>query len=253
MRHVVKVLASASVAAIFAVSLSACGGGGQAQQSDAGSTTVEKEPEVEEKPTVEEVKAEPNPYIKESTWRCDDNQIDGTKYVQADYVIGCGDPTNCYVMMKVQITAKSSDGTVLATDTDYVTFVAPNDIMPCSHVLTTAEEPAEVTFDLSYDQGQKPGNDYTLADLPVANQTVSEVNGYTKWTGEYTNQTGVDFERGCDAYVVLRKDGKLVAIFNGHGTGDAANGSTHPFEISSYSGSVPEHDSYEVYIVPNLI
>lgn len=259
-------LVSAIVAGSLALALVGCGGGESAgssqQQQPAGSSepAAKEELRKEQPKKKEESKYhasydapdEPAPYIKETSWHCVDGEPNGGKYLIVDYILGCTDQVNCYVFPKVKVTARAADGTVLGSADSAAVFVAPNDVMPVSFQITVAEEPAEVTFDLSYDPGEKPGNDYTLADLPVSNDGEFETNGFTKWTGEFTNQTGVSFDSGCDAYVLLRKDGDLVATYRSIGVSPVEDGATSSFEISQHSGTIPEYDSHEFLIVPNL-
>lgn len=198
--------------------------------------------------TVEESAAdvpESAPYLKETGW----TYVDGVIKVAA--VVGNTDTVNCYVLMPLTVTAKAADGSILGVSNLTVTWVAPNDVMPvASYITDVSQEPAEVTFDFSYDEGSVPGNDYTLADIPVTNITDTG----TKVTAEYQNNTGVDFPNGMTYYALFYKGGKLVAGSDySLDMAEAPNGSSKAFEIDYQFDSPVEHDSVVVYAVPNLL
>jgi hypothetical protein len=247
-----------------AMTLAGCGTESETETEDAPAEDV---PIVEDAPAQEpsesteapagyesyDAPSGPEPYVRESVWWCIDNATGGGKYLRYGVLLGCTDPVNCYVLMKLRVTAKAADGSVLASDTATVQFIAPDDVMPYDSQMDVSEEPSEVTFELAYDKGAVPGNAYTLADLPVSGETESESNGYTKWAGEYSNETGVAFESGCTPSVLLRSDGRLAAVYGSFDPFPVGEGSTSSFEVSEYADSVPAHDSFEVLIVPDLM
>lgn len=247
-------------AGLAALSLAGCGSGDKEEKPAAGGSSApepeKKEPEAPEADGRHATHPEPDgpaPYIKESVWRSEPNATDDGYYVHFDAMLGCTDTENCYTMMHLAVSAKSAGGGVLASCDQVVMFIAPDDVMPVTVQLDTAEEPATVEATLSHEAGQKPGNPYTLADLPVSGQAETETGGYAKWAGEFENRTGVSFDSGCDAYAVLRDGGDLCAVYVQMGSAPVADGATSPFEVTEYADAVPEHDSAEVYIVPNLI
>lgn len=196
--------------------------------------------------------AEAGPYLREGGW----SYIDGeSPSVNFAVILGCNDQVNCYVLMTLRVTALGADGSVLASQSVGVEFIAPDDVMPVTGSLSVASEPAELAYELSAGEGSPPGNPYTLADLPVSN--VSEIVGdiETHWTGEIANNCGVDFAYGAYPVVILRSGSEIVG-----GASRAIefrtsleNGASTYFDLGEYNSLVPDHDSFEVIAVPNLI
>lgn len=250
---------------VLAVALSAMVGCAQQKQEEPAkeeATQEEVVQEVKEEPKAEEQKndnafsneaPESAPYIKEGGW----SYIEGVNgsSVNVALILGNTDTTNCYIFPKVKATAKSADGSVVAFDTASTTFIAPNDVMPLVFKLTgLSEEPATIDFEFSAGEKQVPGNDYTLSDLPSSGVSETITDREAKWLGEYSNNTGVTFPNGVTPIVVLRSNGQIVAGFeNLLDRIESADGATSSFEVKSFPGSVPEHDSFEAYIVPNLV
>ena len=168
--------------------------------------------------------------------------------------MGNTDSANCYVGPKITATAYAKDGTILGSETLSSQFVAPADVMPAMTRISVAQIPARVEFDIQSGKGGAPGHPYTLASFNIQDASEQQVNQNTiRWTGKYTNGCGVDFKYGCNTYILLRKDGKLVGCVReaGMGKGEVADGATNPFSVDA-TDVVPEHDKFEVYIVPNL-
>ena len=202
---------------------------------------------------VGDVPDQPQPYIKEACWWTTQDQV--ATYVHVVSLMGNTDLTNCYVYPRIKAVAYAEDGTILGTETINNQFIAPNDVMPGETLMTVADKPAKVEFEISFDPGTPPGNPYTLASFSIENTSEQQVDEYTtRWTGQFTNGCGVDFPYGCDAYVLLRKGGQLVGGYKTSSFDEVTNGSTHAFSVdAAYAGNVPEHDAFEVYIVPTLI
>lgn len=199
-----------------------------------------------------EAPSDPSPYISEGGWTYIESQ--GGDFANYGLMLGCTDPVNCYVLMPLKITAKADDGSILASETTTVMFIGPDDVMPVTGLLPLTEKPASIEFDLSFDQGSKPGNDYKITDLPVSNTSEIVTDPSTKWTGEFSNDTGVDFPNGIFPCAILRDNGKIVGGVGLSGdSAPVANGETSSFEVTGLKGSFPDHDDYELYIVPNLI
>lgn len=247
-----KKVAIFAVAGALAASLAGCAqveGGSeesaqepqQEQKADEGS----RDSDAEQASNAVEAPSSPQPYLKESGWSYSGG------YVNFCAIVGNTDPVNCYVLMPLDVTAKASDGTILANETFYAQWIAPNDTMPVHGVLSNlSEEPAEVTVDFSFKEGSKPGNDYTLADMPVTNVTDTGV----KVTGEYENKTGCDFQRGVTVFVVFRDNGKIVGGCEEFDySNPCPNGKRSAFDATYQHNGIPEHDSVDVYVVPNLM
>ena len=247
---------------VLAVALSAMVGCAKQEPKQEEPVKEEAVQEVKEEPKAEEQKndnafsneaPESAPYIKEGGW----SYIEGVNgsFVNVALILGNTDTTNCYIFPKVKATAKSADGSVIASDTASTTFIAPNDVMPLVFKLTgLSEEPATIDFEFSAGEKQVPGNDYTLSDLPSSGVSETITDREARWLGEYSNNTGVTFPNGVTPIVVLRSSGNIVAGFeNLLDRIESADGATSSFEVKSFPGSVPEHDSFEAYIVPNLI
>ncbi|MBQ3106161.1 MAG: hypothetical protein IJC51_01610 [Eggerthellaceae bacterium] len=213
------------------------------QTEQPGQSATEPEEDEDEAATPAQ---EPQPYVKTSGWTFSDS------YVNFGAIIENTDTVNCYVLMPLSVTAKDADGKILANSVFTVEWIAPNDIMPVHGVLTNvASEPAEVTFDFSFSDGSKPGNDYTLADMKVTNITDTG----TKITGEYENATGCDFPNGVTLLAVFWMDGKIVGSCNEsmEYSNPCQNGSKSAFELVYQFSGAPEHDSVDVYAIPNLL
>ena len=185
------------------------------------------------------------PSVKESGWSYSNG------YVNFCAIVDNPDPVNCYVGMPLNVTAKGADGTILANSTVYASWVAPNDVMPVGCVLSdVSEEPSEVTVDFSHGDGSRPGHDYTLSDLPVSNVTDTG----KKVTGEFANRTGCDFDRGVSVFVVFRDAGEVVGYAQSLDySNPQPDGKTSAFEVVYAYSNVPDHDSVDVYAIPNLI
>lgn len=193
----------------------------------------------------------PAPYIAEGGWTFIESE--GGDFVNYALKLACNDPVNCYVSMIVKMTAKGADGSILASQTNSVQFIAPNDVMPVVGTIPLTEESASIDFDLSYGNGAAPGNDYKITDLAVSNTSEIDADTSIKWTGEYTNGTGVDFPAGVYPRAILRENGKIVGgADSSFDNSPVANGETASFEVSGLKGAIPEHDEYELYIVPEL-
>lgn len=214
----------------------------QASNSEEGSGTY-----------VGDVPDQPQPFIKEACWWTTQDQV--ATYIHVVALMGNTDPTNCYVFPKINAVAYAEDGTVLGTQAINNQFIAPSDVMPGYTLITTADKPAKVEFEISFDPGTPPGNPYTLANFSIENTSEQQVDEFTtRWTGQFTNGCGVDFPSGCNAFVLLRRGGQLVGGYQTSSFDEVTNGSTHAFSVdAAYVGEVPEHDAFEVYIVPNLI
>ena len=193
------------------------------------------------------------PYVREGAWWV--NQDATGTYVYFAVLLASTDDTNCYTMMPLTVTAKDSSGAILATETFNVTFIAPSDVMPYAGLLTTASIPEEVSFDLSFDAGQVPGHPYTLASFAISNDSEQAINDYeTRWTGEVTSHAGLDFPGGYWAFAMLYKGNNLVGGYGSYSQAALADGATIPFSVdAAYVGDVPEHDSYKLYVLPDLL
>ena len=123
-----KKVAIFAVAGALAASLAGCAqveGGSeesaqepqQEQKADEGS----RDSDAEQASNAVEAPSSPQPYLKESGWSYSGG------YVNFCAIVGNTDPVNCYVLMPLDVTAKASDGTILANETFYAQWIAPND------------------------------------------------------------------------------------------------------------------------------
>lgn len=158
---------------------------------------------------VGEVPSSAQPYIKEAGWWTTQDQTG--IYLHAVTLMGNTDATNCYVFPSIRVTAFAEDGTILGTETLTNEFIAPDDVMPGHTQMTVASVPSNVEFEISFGEGDVPGHPYTLASFDIQNTSEQFIDEHTtRWTGQFTNNCDVDFPSGCDAVVLLRKDGRLV-------------------------------------------
>ena len=157
-------------------------------------------------------------------------------------------------MMPLTVTARDSEGAILATESFSVQFVAPNDVMPYANTMTVAEEPASVDFSIGPGDGGPPGHPYTLASFAITNDSEQVKSEYeVSWTGEVTNNAELDFPSYW-AYALLYKDGALVGGYGTYTYSPLDDGATVPFTAdASYVGEVPDHDSYVLYVLPDLL
>ena len=239
--------AAAFVSGILAVSLAGCSSG-TADNNNSSATQADSAEEQQATASAPQQDAsEPSePHVKESGWSYSDSG-----YIRFCAIVSNPDPVNCYVGMPLNVTARSENGTVLANSTFYAAWVAPNDVMPVGGILSDLQEkPYEVTVDFSFKDGSKPGNDYTLADLPVSGVTDTG----KKVTGEFTNGTGCDFDRGVSVFAVFRSGGEIVGYSQSIDySNPCPDGKKSAFEISYAFDGIPEHDAVDVYAIPNLI
>lgn len=194
----------------------------------------------------------PQPYVKEACWWTSTSQT-GT-FINIAALMGNTDQVNCYTFPKVRCTAYSEDGTILDTQEITSQFIAPADVMPCLTTMSVASKPARVEFDISFREGSVPGHPYTLASFDIQGANEQQADNFIRWTGQYTNGCGVGFEYGCEPVVLLRRDGALVAGYHELSITEVPDGATVPFSVDSgVNADVPEHNSFDVYIVPKLM
>ena len=251
-------LAKASVAAI-GLALCLCGCNSAATQDTKpdtqAATTAAAEPVI--KPGCGSYTGQPPEddelYVKDAGWVSTKSQ-DGVG-IDVAILLANTDDVNCFVFPHVTATAYGADGTVLDTDEITPEFIAPADVMPCSTHLTSADYPDRVEFSISHQRGSVPGHPYTLAWFDIHNTSEQRIDEHgSKWTGEFTNNCEVDFPRGGKVYVLLRKSGALVASYSEQVLSSMPDGSSHPFAITGYEADgIPDHDSFEVYVVPELV
>lgn len=232
-----KKMAAVSAAAALALTMAGC------SSPDAAEEKAADAPEVKEEPKAEAVAEEPA--VADEGWSYSGG------FVNYCAVIGNADPVNCYVYMNLNVTAKAADGSILASQVVAVPWVAPDDVMPVYTVLTVSEEPAEIVSELFFDEGTKPGNDYTLADIAAENV----VDNGAKVTGEFENKTGCDFDNGVSVIAVFKQGGEIVAASQNLDflLISVENGKRLPFEVDYQFGGIPEHDSVDVYVIPELL
>lgn len=192
------------------------------------------------------------PSIKESAWWIDHQDSSGT-YVSVAVMVENADQVNGYAMMPLTVTAKDSGGAVIDTESWDVPSVTPNDVAPYVNTFVISDEPKVVSFELSSKAGKAPENPYALADFAITNDKEQAADdGGTKWTGEIANNTGIDFPGGYWAYAMLYKGDELVAGYSSYYLDETlAAGKTTPFEVDAFDATIPEHDSYKLYVVPD--
>lgn len=196
--------------------------------------------------------------ISESGWSA---SYYGTKengvYVNYAYILSNPNKESMAMSPTVKLTVKDVDGKILASETSYAVFVGPGDIMPVAgRTDTLSGEPAEVTFELGDSKSEAASYDdmYHITDFVVSGISENIISDDDmNWTGEFTNPTDKDIENGVTPIVVLFNGGEIVGGFSNNLAFDsvAANATTS-FEIDPIGNAVPEHDSFEVYIIPNI-
>lgn len=225
----------AAVAASCALALIMVG----CSSPNATEETVVEAPEPKEEAVSEE------PAVSDEGWSYSGG------YVNYCAIVGNADPVNCYVSMSLSVTAKAADGSILASEVVIVPWIAPDDVMPVYTVLTVSEEPAEIVSEPFFDDGAKPGNDYTLADMAV--EKVKDDG--SKVTGEFENKTGCSFENGVSVIAVFKQGGKIVGASQNldYLLVPVEDGKRMAFEVDYQFAGIPEHDSVDVYVVPELL
>ena len=95
---------------------------------------------------------------------------------------------------------------------------------------------------------------YRVTDFSVSGAAENPTpDGDMNWAGEFTNPSDNAMDKGVTPTVVLFNGGQIVGGFNNNLMLDAvAGGATTSFEIDPFGNPVPEHDSFEIYIVPNI-
>lgn len=213
---------------------------------DSASSVAEKAPEKAE--TV----------ISESGWSLSKSEYDESQmWVNYALILANTDKSNMTVNQTVKITVKDVNGSVIASETAYAAFVGPDDVMPVvGRTDMLSSEPADVTIELGTGQQEPASYDemYRVTDFSVSGAAENPTpDGDMNWAGEFTNPSDNAMDKGVTPTVVLFNGGQIVGGFNNNLMLDAvAGGATTSFEIDPFGNPVPEHDSFEIYIVPNI-
>lgn len=186
------------------------------------------------------------------------NEYDESQmWVNYALILANTDKSNMTVNQTIKITVKDANGSVIASETAYATFVGPGDVMPVvGRTDMLSSEPADVIIELGTGQQEPASYDemYRVTDFSVSGAVENPTSdGDTNWAGEFTNPSDKPMDKGVTPTVVLFNGGQIVGGFNNNLMFDAvAGGTTASFEIDPFGSPVPEHDSFEVYIVPNI-
>lgn len=174
-------------------------------------------------------------------------------YTHVYYCVTIENPNQDYAVNfpTITVTARDVDGKILKNDERVLNSIAGGDtIIYGSDSLYEGAEP--VSVDISVSNGK---NDYSRQDdsryvktsaFAISNISENKGSFNTKYTGELTNNSEVDFSI-IAITVVYKKDGLYVGGSVGY-VDDVDSGATKVFEISS---DYPlEYDSYELYALP---
>lgn len=209
-------------------------------------------------PIAEEAPEKAETVISESGWSLSKNEYDESQmWINYALILANTDKSNMTVNQTIKITVKDTNGSVIASETAYAMFVGPGDVMPVAgRTGMLSSEPAEVTIELGTGQQEPASYDemYRITDFSVSGAAENQTpDGSMNWAGEFTNPSDKPMDKGVTPTVILFNEGQIVGGFNNNLMFDAvAGGATTSFEIDPFGNPVPEHDSFEVYIVPNI-
>ena len=174
------------------------------------------------------------------------------KYGSIEYVAIIENPNSEWVAdsVQVKVTAKDSKGTILFTNTEYVSYIFANGKKAIQGQASSSGSPATVTFEPVVKtsgwtkESTQAGDTDDLFPITNLNEVTSSY-GSVAFTGEITNNLKEDVS-ALKVYVVLRDGaGKLISGYSTY-VKDIPSGGTGAFQVYAY-GDVPAHASIEAY------
>ena len=148
---------------------------------------------------------------------------------------------------KVRITGRDAEGKVVGTDEQTLMYVGPSETVSFGSVVSYGDsvpETVDIEF-VSTETIDAAQTRYNSPDDYIISGTSEQADAFgTKIVGEITNSSE-STQSTTAVTVLLRKEGNIVYGMTTF-VNDLEPGTATPFEAACY-GTVPEHDSYEVY------
>lgn len=220
----IKELVAFVLAVCMIFCFAACGGGDE-------STSAEQE-------------ATGGPEIIDSGY--DVQASDGDVYIYWGAKVKNTNENNAYEFYTITITAKDSDGNVVATEDQTMNVIQPGEEQAAGFVFDcNGEEPDQVEFTI--DEGDEISPDDSAiksSDIEITgtNERTDEW-GETAFTGTIKNNSEKDTDT-IGVVLLLYKDGKIVYGDTTY-VDNVKAGGEKALDMSEYE--VPEHDSYELH------
>lgn len=228
-----KKLIAALLCATMVFSISGCGSSDDSNKKDTGGEKTEDKAKDTDKKPLEIVQS--GYYVSES-------------YVYYGIVIK--NPNKNYLIEypSIKITMYGEDGSIIGTDDQVLMNIAPGDTLAFGGDVDHHDKvPAKVEFTLAKDDSKYvDGQNAELSSVFKVSNTSEILDGdTTSVTGEIENTGKKDYS--TVAVSILFKKGNEI-VFGTTGYVDDINKSSKtPFEIRSFD-SVPDHDSFDVYV-----
>ncbi len=174
------------------------------------------------------------------------------KYGSVEYVAIIENPNSEWVAdsVQVKVTAKDAKGTILFTNTEYVSYIFANG-KKAIQGQSSSGSPATVTFEpvvktSGWSKESTQAGD-TDALFPITNlNEVTSAYGSVTFTGEIANNLKEDVS-ALKVCVVLRDgEGKLISGYSTYASNLPPGGSS-AFQVYAYS-DVPAHATIEAYV-----
>lgn len=214
---------------VFALAcLTACGGGTESDNSDAGESGTAKEEKVVDVKLVE------------SGYTMTDDS-----YMKYGFEIENPSEDTAYEFPKVIITAYDENGDVLTTEEQTMNKIQPGEKQAFGSVIDcNGQNPDKVEFVVESGEKISPADDaIKSSDLEISgtNERTDEF-GDTSITGKVKNNSQSDTD-SVGVTVLFKKEGKIVLGTTTY-VDNLSAGQEKAFDISEYD--VPEHDEYVV-------
>lgn len=173
-----------------------------------------------------------------------------SSYTHINYVVKIENPNENYdvIYPKIQIIARSADGSILSSDDMTLNSIAAGDtIMYGNDEQYEGDEPDSVEISVSSraDYCQiHDGSKYVNQEVFEFNNASEQGDSWKKITGEMKNNSDVDFSTVAIT-VLYSKDGSYVGGTTGY-VSDVRAGGTSIFEVSG-SSYIDDYDAIELY------
>lgn len=180
-------------------------------------------------------------------------QSDGSSYVNVYYAVQMHNPNEEYAVMfpTITITAKSADGSILATDDMVLSSIAAGDTVYYGNSMlyegNTAPASVEITLNNSNDDFvQQDDNEYAKqSDFVVSNVAENAGDWDRTFTGEIQNNS--NFQTSLAVIAILKQDGALVGGEIAY-VDDIDSGASKAFEID-VSNDLTGYNTVEFYAI----
>lgn len=185
------------------------------------------------------------------------NYIQDGQYLSYGFALHNPNTRQLSEFPKVKITAKDQDGKILASQTQVLFKVFPNDTVWFGGSINCSEQPTKVEMKFKNSNLVPDKSKTTSKKLYSISNTniLTDDEGQTKVTGEIEQtkkfrSDGYGYGFGPAITVVLKQDNRITYIYTTY-IEELETQDKDSFEIpiSSYP-TAPEYDSFEVYAMP---